>query len=95
MRMLKYGLLAAIAALAVLTVAGGAGGRPIEPELGMGGKRTVTPDVAGFAKQHGPHSQFECVASGGGANTKLDCDSDLPNNEPDMEVHTTDAGHME
>ena len=94
MRMLRYGLPAALATLAVLAVAGGAGGRPIEPELGIGGKRTVTPDVAGFAKQHGPHSQFECLAASGGANTKLDCDSDLPNNEPDVEVNATAAGHI-
>jgi hypothetical protein len=70
------------------------GGRPPLPELGMGGKRSVTPDVAGFAKQHGPHSQFECVAPSGGANTKLDCDDPFPNNEPDIEVDPANAAHM-
>ena len=51
MKALTFVLL--VAALAVAVVAGGAGARPVLPELGMGGKRTVTPDVAGFAKQHG------------------------------------------
>lgn len=54
----------------------------------------MTPEVAGFAKQHGPHSQFECVATSGGANTRLDCDSVLPNNEPDLEVNSSEAGHV-
>ncbi len=54
----------------------------------------MTPDVAGFAKQHGPHSQFECTAVSGGANTNLDCDDPFPNNEPDIEVDPTAAGHM-
>ncbi|MFN2469888.1 MAG: hypothetical protein ABR583_02660 [Gaiellaceae bacterium] len=101
MKTLKYGLLAAMAALAVLTVAGGAGGRPAEPELGMAGKRSVTPDIAGFAKQHGPHSQSECIAppprppgDPSGANVLLDCDGPTPNNEPDIEVHTNDERHM-
>jgi hypothetical protein len=79
--------------LAVAT-ASVAAARPALPELGMAAKRSVTADVAGFAKQHGPHSQFECVAASGGANTKLDCDETLPNNEPDIEVNPVDAGHM-
>jgi len=92
MKALTFVLL--VAALVVAVVAGGAGARPVLPELGMGGKRTVTPDVAGFAKQHGPHSQFECTAVSGGANTNLDCDDPFPNNEPDIEVDPTAAGHM-
>jgi hypothetical protein len=60
----------------------------------MAGKRTVTPDVAGFAKQHGPHSQLECTAFSGGANTNLDCDDPFPNNEPDLEVDPAAPGHM-
>ena len=92
MKALTFVLL--VAALVVAVVAGGAGARPVLPELGMGGKRTVTPDVAGFAKQHGPHSQFECTALSGGANTNLDCDDPFPNNEPDIEVDPTAAGHM-
>lgn len=92
MKALTFVLIISVTAVAV--VAGGVGARPILPELGMGGKRTVTPDVAGFAKQHGPHSQFECTAVSGGANTNLDCDDPFPNNEPDIEVDPTAAGHM-
>jgi hypothetical protein len=65
-----------------------------KPDFGMAGKRTVTPDVAGYAKQHGPFSQFECFAASGGANTRLDCDDPFPNNEPDIEVDPAAAGHM-
>ena len=68
--------------------------RPAVPEGGMAAKRSVTPDVAGFAKQHGPHSQFECIALSGGANTQLDCDDPFPNNEPDIAVDPTAPGHM-
>ena len=85
---------AAAVVLAVGIAAIPAEGRPTLPELGMAAKRTVTPDVAGFAKQHGPHSQSECTAASAGANTRLDCDETLPNNEPDIEVNPVDAGHM-
>lgn len=61
--------------------------RPPLPEGGMALKRTVSPDTAGFDKQHGPHSQFECITSSGGANTNLDCDDPYPNNEPDIAVN--------
>lgn len=60
----------------------------------MAGKRTVTVDVAGYDKQHGPHSQFECIAESGGENTNLDCDEPFPNNEPDIEVDPVDPDHM-
>jgi len=53
----------------------------------MATKRTVTFDVGGYDKQHGPHSQFECIAQSGGPNTNLDCDDPFPNNEPDIEVN--------
>jgi hypothetical protein len=79
---------------AALAVSGGAGAEEPKPDFGMAGKRTATPDVAGFAKQHGPFSQFECFAESGGANTKLDCDDPFPNNEPDIEVDPTAPGHM-
>src|SRR5574339_189850 len=61
--------------------------RPALPEGGMALRRTVTPDIAGYLKQHGPHSQFECIVESGGANTRLDCDDLFPNNEPDIEVN--------
>jgi hypothetical protein len=79
---------------AALVSSGGAGADEPKPDFGMAGKRTVTPDLAGYAKQHGPFSSFECFAESGGANTKLDCDDPFPNNEPDIEVDPTDPGHM-
>jgi hypothetical protein len=85
-------LVIALAPLVALTSSVEA--RPSLPEGGMANKRSVTPDVAGYAKQHGPHSQFECVATNGGANTKLDCDDPFPNNEPDIEVNPADPNNM-
>jgi hypothetical protein len=60
----------------------------------MATKRSVSTDLAGYARQHGPHSQFECIAANGGANTKLDCDDPFPNNEPDIAVNPAAPGHM-
>ena len=93
MRTLRLVTLVVGAALlaAVLTGSVGAGDEP-KPDAGMAGKRTVTA-VAGFDKQHGPHSQFECVAAGGGVNTKLDCDDPFPNNEPNVAVDPLSPGH--
>jgi hypothetical protein len=71
-----------------------AGARPALPEAGMAMKRSATPDVAGFDKQHGPHSQFECNLTSGGANTNLDCDDPFPNNEPDIEVNPANPLQM-
>lgn len=82
----------ALILLVVLIVPAGA--RPFLPESGMAKKRTVTFDVFGFQKQHGPHSQFECIVTSGGANTNLDCDDPFPNNEPDIEVNPVAPGHM-
>ena len=42
----------------------------------------------------GPHSQFECIAANGGANTNLDCDDPFPNNKPDIAVNPVAPGHM-
>src|SRR5262245_21171645 len=69
--------------------------RPTLPEGGMATKRSVDVNMAGFDKQHGPHSQLECVAgANGAANVKLDCDDPVPNNEPDIEVDPADPRHM-
>jgi hypothetical protein len=94
MRGFRLGLLLAAAAVMSLALVSSSGARPSLPEAGMAAKRTVTPDVAGYAKQHGPHSQLECVATSGGANTNLDCDDPFPNNEPDLEVDPVAPGHM-
>ena len=89
-------LILALGAAAALSVAlaGVAGARPSLAEAGMAMKRSATPNVAGYDKQHGPHSQFECIAASGGANTNLDCDDPFPNNEPDIAVDPTAPGHM-
>ncbi len=87
-----FASLMALILLAALIVPAGA--RPILPEAGMAMRRSATPDVAGFDRQHGPHSQFECTVTSGGANTRLDCDDPFPNNEPDIEVNPADPGHM-
>ncbi len=68
--------------------------QPPVPNGGMANKRSATPNVAGFDKQHGPHSQFECIATSGGANTNLDCDDPFPNNEPDIVVNPVNPLHM-
>ena len=86
-----------VVVLAVLTLIVGAGAveaRPSFAEAGMATKRSVDVDVAGFDKQHGPHSQVECVAPAGAANVKLDCDDPFPNNEPDIEVDPANPLHM-
>ncbi|MGZ5369022.1 MAG: sialidase family protein [Aeromicrobium sp.] len=70
------------------------GAREPLPDAGMAMKRSATPDVAGYDKQHGPHAQFECIAASGGANTKLDCDDPFPNNEPNIVVDPAAPGHM-
>ena len=87
-----FALIIAMILLAALIVPAGA--RPFLPESGMAKKRTVTFDIFGFYKQHGPHSQFECNVTSGGANTNLDCDDPFPNNEPDIEVNPVAPGHM-
>src|SRR4029453_1815669 len=88
-----FTLLTALALSAA--VAGTAEARPSLPEGGMAKKRSVDVDVSGFDKQHGPHSQLECVGSAGGAaNVNLDCDDPVPNNEPDIEVDPADPQHM-
>jgi hypothetical protein len=63
-------------------------------DLGMGKKRSATADIAGYDKQHGPHYDFECNVTSGGANTNLDCDDPYPNNEPDIEVNPANPLNM-
>ena len=93
MRRLRLSLLALATAAVALTLGGTLGARPPLPESGMANKRSVTPDVAGYDKQHGPHFDFECTVASTGANTNLDCDDPLPNNEPDVEVDPTNPNH--
>ena len=94
MKALRLGLLLAVAVALSVSLVSSVGAREPLPDGGMAKKRSVTPDVAGYARQHGPHSQFECVAAGGGSNTILDCDDPFPNNEPDIAVDPGAPGHM-
>src|SRR5262245_55330713 len=95
MRILRLMLLLVASGLLAAALAGsvGAEGDEPKPDAGMAGKRTATAS-AGFAKQHGPHSQFECIAARGGANTKLDIDDPFPNNEHDVAVDPVSPGHV-
>jgi hypothetical protein len=93
MKLLRFGSL--LTGVLLLLVGGqNLVARPSLPEAGMAKKRSATPDVAGYDKQHGPHSDFECTVQGGGANTNLDCDDPFPNNEPDIEVNPANPLHM-
>ena len=94
MRKLRFALLLATACAFAIALATGGGARPNLPEGGMAKKRSATPDVAGYDKQHGPHYDFECTAMSGGANTRLDCDDPFPNNEPDIEVNPANPLNM-
>jgi hypothetical protein len=95
MKRLASALLLLAALVLGVGTADDVGARPPLPEAGMAKKRSVDADVAGFDRQHGPHSQIECtVAAGGAANVNLDCDDPLPNNEPDLEVNPLDPDHM-
>ena len=94
MRKLRFALLVAAAFAFAIALATGGGARPNLPEGGMAKKRSATPDVAGYDKQHGPHYDFECTATSGGANTRLDCDDPFPNNEPDIEVNPANPLNM-
>jgi hypothetical protein len=61
-------------------------------EGGMGEKRSLAPAGTAKGMKHG--WAFECVATSGGANTKLDCDDPFPNNEPNIVVDPTNPLHM-
>jgi hypothetical protein len=99
--MLRTSLLAAAAAaIAAVLATGGAARSSVTGDLSfLAGKRSVvasdvntrasTPRQAGLIP-----SRFECRALGSGANTKLDCDDPLPNNEPDIEVDPANPAHM-
>jgi photosystem II stability/assembly factor-like uncharacterized protein len=98
MKVLRASLLAAaLAAIAAVLAGGGAARSSENGDLSfLGNKRSVSAHLAGAKGKH-PHgipSRFECTAPGGGANTKLDCDDPLPNNEPDIEVDPANPNHM-
>jgi hypothetical protein len=47
-----------------------------------------------LAKTRAPGSEFECTATGGTPNVKLDCDDPYPNNEPHIAVDPADPRHL-
>jgi hypothetical protein len=57
-----------------------------------GEKHALAPLSTG--PQPGFNWLFECTATSGGANTKLDCDDPFPNNEPDIHVDPVNPQHM-
>jgi BNR repeat-like domain len=96
-------LLAAAVGLLALAISPAAGNAQERRTFGHAGDRSVDDDLiaarAGFLRgDEGPPilpSEIECeVVSGGRLNVKLDCDSILPNNEPDIEVNPADPLHM-
>lgn len=93
MKALRLILVLGAAAGLMAASAGIVGARPSLPEGGMAMKRSATPDVAGYDKQHGPQSQFECTATTG-SNGNLDCDDPFPNNEPDIVVNPENPLNM-
>ncbi|MGZ4318531.1 MAG: sialidase family protein, partial [Gaiellaceae bacterium] len=56
------------------------------------------PEKVPFVRSVAPGAKhnwaFECTATSGGANTKLDCDDPFPNNEPNIVVDASDPAHM-
>jgi hypothetical protein len=75
-------LLAALTGIGLL-LAAGARAEPPGGE-GEGGEKVPFVRTAPPGARHG--WLFECNASSGGANTKLDCDDPFPNNEPNIVV---------
>jgi hypothetical protein len=92
MRKARFGLLLAVAVGVGFFLTASVRAEPPGGSEGMGEKRSVTPLDAKKAAKHG--WLYECTASTGGANTKLDCDDPAPNNEPDIVVDPADANHM-
>src|ERR1700736_247766 len=97
MRALRVGLLLAAVAIASALFAGSSGALGNDDLAILGNKRTIV--LADMAARHakaapGVPSQFECTAVSGGANTKLDCGSSLPNNEPHIAVDPANPQHM-
>lgn len=96
MRILKRAVPLA-AAVALTAIQLGSAAMADDGDLNLlGNKRSV---VAAFVQPNRANtaqgtSQTECIATTGGANTKLDCDDPFPNNEPDIEVDPANPLHM-
>src|SRR4051794_19651986 len=99
MRPLRLVLLAAVTAVFAGALAGSVGASSPDPSALLAAKRSVVPGHAArpaAASQQSPaiKSQFECMATSGGVNTRLDCDDPFPNNEPHLVVDSADPLHM-
>jgi hypothetical protein len=93
MRRRRFVLLLALAFGAAVFVT--ASVHAVGPGVGegdMGEKRSLAPAGTAKGMKHG--WAFECVATSGGANTKLDCDDPFPNNEPNIVVDPVNPLHM-
>ena len=87
----RFMLLLAATALLGLFLAAGVRAEPPGGE-GEGGEKT--PFVRAAAPGPSSNWSFECTATSGGANTNLDCDEPLPNNEPNIVVDPANPLHM-
>jgi hypothetical protein len=81
-------LFAALAAVGLFLAAG----VRAEPPGGDGGEKVPFQRSAAPGAKH--NWSFDCTATSGGANTKLDCDDPFPNNEPNIVVDTSNPQHM-
>ena len=79
----RFTLLLAATALLGLFLAAGVRAEPPGGE-GEGGEKTPFVRAAAPGAKH--NWSFECTATSGGLNTKLDCDDPFPNNEPNIVV---------
>jgi len=87
----RFTLLLAAAALMGLFLAAGVRAEPPGGE-GEGGEKTPFVRAAAPGAKH--NWSFECTATSGGLNTKLDCDDPFPNNEPNIVVDPANPLHM-
>ena len=87
----RFTLLLAAAALMGLFLASSVRAEPPGGE-GEGGEKTPFVRAAAPGAKH--NWSFECTATSGGLNTKLDCDDPFPNNEPNIVVDASNPLHM-
>jgi len=87
----RFTLLLVATALLGLFLAAGVRAEPPGGE-GEGGEKTPFVRAAAPGAKH--NWSFECTATSGGLNTKLDCDDPFPNNEPNIVVDASNPLHM-
>jgi hypothetical protein len=87
----RFALLLALTAVLGLFLAAGV---RAEPPGGEGEGAEKVPFVRTAAPGAKHNWSFECTATSGGLNTKLDCDDPFPNNEPNIVVDAANPQHM-